>query len=98
MGEGLGWPIPGGCRPNGPGRLRRVGDEHGFEVEAGKVGLDAGRLARIDRHFQRYVDDGRLAGWCTLVSRHGQVAHLSTYGMRDRERSLPVETDTIWRL
>jgi CubicO group peptidase (beta-lactamase class C family) len=68
------------------------------EVEAARVGLDAGRLARIDRHFQGYVDDGRLPGWLILISRQGRVAHLSTYGMRDRGGSLPVETDTIWRL
>ncbi len=68
------------------------------EVEAGEVGLDSGRLGRIDRHFHRYVDDGRLPGWLILVSRRGQVAHLSSYGLRDRERALPVEADTIWRL
>jgi CubicO group peptidase (beta-lactamase class C family) len=68
------------------------------EVEAAEVGLDAGRLARIDRHFARYVDDGRLPGWLILVSRAGRVAYLSTYGDRDREQSLPVEVDTIWRL
>jgi CubicO group peptidase (beta-lactamase class C family) len=68
------------------------------EVEAAEVGLDARRLARLDRHFQRYVDDGRLAGWLAVVSRHGQVAHVSTCGWRDRERALPVEVDTVWRL
>ena len=26
-------------------------------VDPGEVGLDAGRLARLDRHFQAYVDD-----------------------------------------
>jgi CubicO group peptidase (beta-lactamase class C family) len=68
------------------------------EVEPGEVGLDAARLARIDRHFYQYVDDGRLPGWLILVSRRGQVAHLGRYGMRDRDLSLPVEVDTIWRL
>jgi CubicO group peptidase (beta-lactamase class C family) len=60
--------------------------------------LDAARLDRIDRHFYRYVDDGRLPGWLILVSRRGRVAHLGTCGHRDRDRSLPVEVDTIWRL
>ena len=68
------------------------------EVEAGEVGLDAARLARIDRHFHQYVDDGRLPGWLILVSRRGRVAHLGSYGQRDREQSLPVEVDTVWRL
>ena len=46
------------------------------EVEPGEVGFDADRLARIDTHFARYVDDGRLPGWLVLVARDGQIAHL----------------------
>lgn len=68
------------------------------EVDAAEVGMDAGRLERIDRHFARYVDDGRLAGWLVSVARHGRVVHLSTYGRRDREADLPVEVDTLWRM
>ena len=30
------------------------------EADPAEVGLDAERLRRIDRHFARYVDDGRL--------------------------------------
>ena len=52
----------------------------------------------LDRHFQRYVDDGLLPGFLITVSRHGQLAHVSTYGQRDMEAGLPVETDTIWRI
>ncbi len=68
------------------------------EVEAAEVGFDAERLARIDRHFHSYVDDGRLPGWLIVVTRRGRVAHLSTYGQRDREQGQPVEVDTVWRL
>ncbi len=67
------------------------------EVEAGEVGFDAARLARIDRHFTRYVDDGRLPGFVLLVSRRGRVAHVATYGLRDLEAGLPVELDTRFR-
>ena len=35
---------------------------------------------------------------CWRSSRHGQLAHVSTYGQRDVEAGLPVETDTIWRI
>jgi CubicO group peptidase (beta-lactamase class C family) len=71
-----------------------------FEIEAepGEVGLDADRLTRIDRHFQRYVDDGRLPGWLISIARHGKIAHLSTSGHRDLESRAPVELDTIWRI
>lgn len=68
------------------------------EVAPGRVGLDAKRLATLDSHFARYVDDGRLAGWQLVISRDGQVAHASTYGLRDLEAGLPVEPDTLWRV
>lgn len=68
------------------------------EVEPAAVGLDPERLARLDRHFARYVDDGRLAGYLVAVVRHGKVAHLATYGQRDREAGRPVEPDTLWRM
>ena len=47
-------------------------------TDPGRVGLDPARLARIDEHFARYVDDGRLAGWQIVVTRRGEVAHSST--------------------
>src|SRR5499427_4702227 len=68
------------------------------EVEPAEVGLDAGRLARLDKHFARYVDDGRLPGWLLTVSRHGKLAYVASCGQRDMEAGLPVETDTVWRL
>jgi CubicO group peptidase (beta-lactamase class C family) len=68
------------------------------EVDPAEVGLDPQRLQRIDRHFARYVDDGRLPGWLVTVSRHGRLAHVSCYGSRDLEAGLPVETDTLWRI
>ena len=68
------------------------------DAEPGEVGFDADRLARIDRHYRRYVDDGLLAGWTVVVSRHGRVAHLSHHGRRDLEADLPVTDDTLWRI
>ena len=68
------------------------------DAEPAEVGFDASRLARIDRHFRRYVDDGLLAGWTVAVSRRGRVAYLSHQGMRDLDAGLPVTDDTIWRI
>jgi CubicO group peptidase (beta-lactamase class C family) len=67
-------------------------------VEPESVGMSSDRLARIDRHFRQYVDDGRLPGWQVVVARHGQVVHHSTYGHRHIEDALPVEHDTVWRI
>jgi CubicO group peptidase (beta-lactamase class C family) len=68
------------------------------EVAPEQAGFDAKRLARLDAHFARYVDDGRLAGWQIVVARDGRVAHSATYGQRDAEAGLPVEPDTLWRI
>ncbi len=68
------------------------------EVEADEVGFDAKRLGRIDTHFARYVDDGRLPGWLILISRAGKIVHLGLYGQRDREAGTPVERDTLFRI
>lgn len=63
-----------------------------------EVGLDPERLRRIDAHFAPYVDDGRLPGWLVLVSRRGEIAHLSAYGWRDVASRAPVEPDTLFRI
>lgn len=62
------------------------------------VGFDPDRLARIDHHFQRYVDDGRLAGWQIAVTRRGKLVHHSTAGRRHREDGVAWSDDTIVRL
>ena len=72
--------------------------DFGIDVDPGEVGLDAQRLRRIDAHFRKYVDDGRLPGWQVMVSRRGRVAHLSSYGFADKEAGRPVADDTIWRI
>src|SRR5215468_7831561 len=68
------------------------------EADPAEVGFDPARLDRLDRHMRRYVDDGRLPGWLLTVSRRGLLAHVSSYGLRDMEAGLPVETDTLWRI
>ncbi|MGD9995406.1 MAG: serine hydrolase domain-containing protein [Ilumatobacteraceae bacterium] len=68
------------------------------EVDPPELGLAPSRLARLDEHFGRYVDDGRLAGWQLTVSRGGRLAHVAAAGHRDRESGAPVTSDTIWRI
>jgi CubicO group peptidase (beta-lactamase class C family) len=62
------------------------------------LGFSRERLGRIDAFMQKAVDDGRLAGVVTLVTRRGQVAHFKAYGMQDREQAIPMRTDTIFRI
>ena len=68
------------------------------EVSPEDVGLDPDRLARLDRHLDTYVADGRQKGSLIAVTRGGKIAHVSARGSRDEEAGLPVEADTIWRI
>ena len=68
------------------------------EVDPTEVGLDPDRLARIEHHFQKYVDDGRLPGFMTVIARENKVAHIGIGGHRDVEAGLPVTQDTLWRI
>jgi len=63
-----------------------------------EVGLDERRLDRIRTHFDTYVADCKLNGWLVTVARSGELTWVGHGGYRDRERSLPVTDDTIWRL
>ncbi|MEV5882187.1 serine hydrolase domain-containing protein [Streptomyces sp. NPDC052020] len=68
------------------------------EVEPGEAGLDRDALDRLDRHFARQVDEGRLPGFLVAVARGGRVAHLTVHGHRDVAAGLPVEAGTLWRV
>jgi CubicO group peptidase (beta-lactamase class C family) len=61
-------------------------------------GFDAARLERIRRHFDGYVEDGRLPGYHVALARDGEPAHEALGGQRDLEAGLPVEPDTLWRI
>ena len=67
-------------------------------ADPASLGFDPERLARIERHMARYVDDGRLPGFQVAVSRRGQVAYHATSGMRDIESGTPWTDDTLVRL
>jgi len=63
-----------------------------------EAGFDPERLNRIDRHYQRYVDEGKLPGFLALIARDGEVVHIAKGGLRDVEAGLPVELDTQFRI
>ena len=70
----------------------------GAAADPAELGFDAERLQRIDRHFDRYVDDGRLPGYLAVVARGDRVVHVASAGRRDLESGAPVEPDTLWRI
>ncbi|HEX6695927.1 MAG TPA: serine hydrolase domain-containing protein [Solirubrobacteraceae bacterium] len=68
------------------------------EVAPEEVGLDAGRLARLDAYLDGFVANGRHQGSLLAITRGGRIAHVSHRGQRDAQAGLPVEPDTIWRI
>lgn len=62
------------------------------------AGMDAARLARIPVRLQKFVDDGKAAGFVALVARHGHVAVLSAAGFQDREKRIPMRTDSMFQI
>lgn len=66
--------------------------------ESHALGFNEERLSRIGGHLDRYVREGRLAGYQVLVSRFGQALYSRCHGHRDTEAELPVEIDTRWRI
>jgi CubicO group peptidase (beta-lactamase class C family) len=75
-----------------------VSDVLRVDTDPAEVGLDATRLERLDQRLTRWVDDGQLPGFLVTVARHGRLAHVGRYGLRDVEEGLPVEPDTRWRI
>ena len=70
-----------------------------MDQTAGGTGISTAALARLDRHLQeQYIDKERIAGCLTLISRRGELAHLSALGSMDRERGKPMQTDAIFRI
>jgi CubicO group peptidase (beta-lactamase class C family) len=62
------------------------------------VGLSSERLEHIATAVQRSIDDKRIAGAVTLVSRRGRVAWFKAQGMMDREAGKPMRPDAIFRI
>jgi len=62
------------------------------------LGLSRTRLARIDAHMQRYVDDGKLAGIVTLIARRGQIAQIGCAGAQTVEEQQPMQPDSLFRI
>jgi len=67
-------------------------------VEAEQVGMSSERLDRIGEVMRRLIDEKKIPGTVTLVARKGKVVHFEANGMRDVERNLPMEKDTIFRI
>ena len=63
-----------------------------------ELGFSAERLATMDATLERFVTEGQHAGVLWLVARRGRIVGTGAHGLRDIEKGLPMEEDTIVRI
>ncbi len=62
------------------------------------LGFSPAGLEALKTQFHAYVDEKKLAGVTTLVSRHGKIAYFDTYGMANAATGEALKPDTIFRI
>jgi CubicO group peptidase (beta-lactamase class C family) len=67
-------------------------------ANAESEGMSAERLARLGSGMKQLVDEGKLAGVVTMVSRHGKVVEFDAVGKRDIAANAPMQKDSIFRI
>ena len=68
------------------------------EASPEDVGLSSERLGRLDAAMQKAVESGELPGAVVLIARDGQLVYAKSFGWQDRDRKIPMRTDSIFRL
>jgi CubicO group peptidase (beta-lactamase class C family) len=63
-----------------------------------ELGFSPERLPLINEFMKRYVNDGKLGGFVTLVARRGKIAYFDKYGYQDVETKTPMALDSIFRI
>ena len=68
------------------------------QIKPEDVGLSSKRMNRIQTVLQKYVDDDKLPGLISMVSRKGKLVHLQTYGVMDLETEKSMQPNSIFRI
>jgi CubicO group peptidase (beta-lactamase class C family) len=63
-----------------------------------EVGFSSERLNRVTKAFQADVDKGLIPGAVVLIARNGKVAYLEAVGFRDRDKKIPMSTNSIFQI
>lgn len=63
-----------------------------------ELGFSSERLERINDFMERYVEEGKVAGFITLVARRGRIAFFDKYGYQDLASKTQMQDDTIFRI
>jgi CubicO group peptidase (beta-lactamase class C family) len=67
-------------------------------VDPQAAGLSREGIARLDAGIARAAASHKLPGGVVLIARKGRVAHLSTFGVADRDTRRPMREDDIFRI
>jgi CubicO group peptidase (beta-lactamase class C family) len=62
------------------------------------VGFSAERLRRLGEALQATIDHKELAGFVTMLARHGRLVEQKTYGLQDIASAKPMPKDAIFRI
>jgi CubicO group peptidase (beta-lactamase class C family) len=65
---------------------------------AAEQGFAPDRLDLLHARMKAFVDANKHAGVSLLIARDGKIVDWQAWGLRDRERQLPMEKDTIVRI
>lgn len=61
-------------------------------------GMSPTELAKIRPTVEEMIASEKLAGGSVLIMRHGEVVYHEQFGYRDREKKLPMQKDTLFRI
>ncbi len=67
-------------------------------VKPERAGFSSERLNKINEFTQRAVDEGRHAGFVTLVARHGKIVHFEAVGKYGIDNDRPMDKDALFRI
>ncbi len=71
----------------------------GFETARPEdVGLSSTKLNEIDTTLQTDIAAKKIDGAVLLIAKDGKIAYFKSFGDRDKEKNLPMEKDSIFRM
>ena len=62
------------------------------------VGVSSERLARMDKVFEKAINNGDVPGIVALMARNGKIIYHKAFGMADNQSGRSLETDDIFRI
>ena len=63
-----------------------------------RLGFSPAGLQRIDRFFGDEIANERIPGAVVGIAREGKLVYLQAMGFQDKQKSIPMRTDTIFQL